>query len=138
MLMTTPSYPVPTLSLSRTSLDSTIGLYNVRLSASQLTVGGLLDVSIHLASPPPGLTLFAVNVYAIQTVDVASIADPRKTHKLIRPRVCVLQLGDKGPYESRGSAGRMRKAGVLWENSKDGGGEWRVEKMARMVSPRWF
>ena len=122
------------LALSRTCVDPSLGLVNLSLSSSQLTVGGPLDTLVHLVSPPPGLTLYAVNVYIVQTVEVTSTIDPRKTHKLVRPNAYIIQAGDKGPYDNVGAVERMRKSGVLWENTEGGQGEWLLERIARMVS----
>lgn len=130
------AHPVLSLSLSESSFHPSLGPTLIKLSSSQLTVGAPLDILLHLASPPPGLTIFAVKVYIVQSIDTTSTRDPTKTHQITRPKAYILELGAAGPYGATGSARRMRKEGqVLWENGPDGGGEWTLEKIARMVSP---
>lgn len=106
--------------------------------SQEFLVGGGLTTSLTLADPPAALTIFAVNVYLVQTTGITSTKPPFRSAESKGTKQFIARQGEKDGYADSGFAERARRKGkVLFEGGKTKlkpGEMWTWEKFGRLVS----
>lgn len=119
-------------------MDS-FGPVSVDVSANELLVASALYVSIKMPAPSSNLVVYAVKVYARQTISHASGKQPGKVVEVLDQKRIVLQEGAMSGFHLTGFAQVARDRGEIVYDARERlargeTNEWEFTRFGRLVS----